>query len=189
MWNADTARERAQPVDAKQPVDERRMAAWIGKSLLVQGKVISTEDLTIDGRVEGTIELGNHSLTIGVGAAIQADLVAQTIIISGAVTGNVKASVKVDLRATGSVDEASPHPRPWRGRREGRGSREGARREGYARELSRVRAEPVLRFASPPSRKRPRPQRPVASVNQAAARRRGRHGAAADRMIWMRLTR
>ena len=103
MWNADTARERAQP-DARQPVDERRMAAWIGKSLLVQGKVISTEDLTIDGRVEGTIELGNHSLTIGVGAAIQADLVAQTIIISGAVTGNVKASVKVDLRSTGSVD-------------------------------------------------------------------------------------
>jgi cytoskeletal protein CcmA (bactofilin family) len=103
MWNADTSRERAQP-DVKQPVDERRMAAWIGKSLLVQGKVISTEDLTIDGRVEGTIELGNHSLTIGVGAAIQADLVAQTIIISGAVTGNVKASVKVDLRATGSVD-------------------------------------------------------------------------------------
>ena len=103
MWNAETSRERAQP-DVKQPVDERRMAAWIGKSLLVQGKVISTEDLTIDGRVEGTIELGNHSLTIGVGAAIQADLVAQTIIISGAVTGNVKASVKVDLRATGSVD-------------------------------------------------------------------------------------
>ena len=103
MWNADTSRERAQP-DARQPVDERRMAAWIGKSLLVQGKVISTEDLTIDGRVEGTIELGNHSLTIGVGAAIQADLVAQTIIISGAVTGNVKASVKVDLRSTGSVD-------------------------------------------------------------------------------------
>jgi cytoskeletal protein CcmA (bactofilin family) len=105
MWNADTSRERAaaQP-DAKQPVDERRMAAWIGKSLLVQGKVISTEDLTIDGRVEGTIELGNHSLTIGVGAAIQADLVAQTIIISGAVKGNIKASVKVDLRSTGSVD-------------------------------------------------------------------------------------
>jgi cytoskeletal protein CcmA (bactofilin family) len=105
MWNADTSRERAaaQP-DAKPPVDERRMAAWIGKSLLVQGKVISTEDLTIDGRVEGTIELGNHSLTIGVGAAIQADLVAQTIIISGAVTGNIKASVKVDLRSTGSVD-------------------------------------------------------------------------------------
>src|SRR6185295_6341697 len=103
MLNPDNVREQVVP-DARQNSDERRMAAWIGKSLLVQGKVISTEDLTIDGRVEGTIELGNHSLTIGVGAAIQADLVAQTIIISGAVTGNVKASVKVDLRATGSVD-------------------------------------------------------------------------------------
>jgi cytoskeletal protein CcmA (bactofilin family) len=103
MLNAETSRERGLP-DARQSVDERRMTAWIGKSLLVQGKVISNEDLTIDGRVEGTIELGNHSLTIGVGAAIQADLVAQTIIISGAVSGNVLASVKVDLRATGSVD-------------------------------------------------------------------------------------
>jgi len=84
--------------------DERRMRAWIGKSLVVQGKVISTEDLTIDGRVEGTIELGDHSLTIGLGATIQADLVAQRIIISGAVTGNILASAIVDLRATGSVD-------------------------------------------------------------------------------------
>jgi cytoskeletal protein CcmA (bactofilin family) len=109
MLNADTASERAKP-DARQPADERRMAAWIGKSLFVQGKVISTEDLTIDGQVEGTIELGNHSLTIGTGAAIQADLVARTVVISGTVTGNVKASVKVDLRATGSVagDITSP---------------------------------------------------------------------------------
>jgi cytoskeletal protein CcmA (bactofilin family) len=85
-------------------LDERRMRAWIGKSLVVQGKVISTEDLTIDGRVEGTIELGDHSLTIGPGAAIQADLVAQKIIISGEVTGNILASAIVDLRATASVD-------------------------------------------------------------------------------------
>ena len=103
MWNADSSRERAQP-DAKQPAGERRLAAWIGKSLLVQGRVVSSEDLTIDGEVEGTIELGNHSLTIGVGANVRADLVAQTIIISGGVTGNVKASVRVDLRSTGSVD-------------------------------------------------------------------------------------
>ena len=83
---------------------ERRMAAWVGKALLIQGKIISTENLTIDGRVEGTIELGDHSLTIGAGASVEADLVAQTIVISGAVAGNVKASVKVDLRATASVN-------------------------------------------------------------------------------------
>ena len=90
--------------DAKAPMpEERRMAAWVGKALLIQGKVTSTENLTIDGRVEGTIELGDHSLTIGAGASVAADLAAQTIIISGEVTGNVNASVKVDLHATASV--------------------------------------------------------------------------------------
>jgi cytoskeletal protein CcmA (bactofilin family) len=83
--------------------EERRMAAWVGKALLIQGKVTSSENLTIDGRVEGTIELGDHDLTIGTGASVQADLVARTIVVSGAVTGNVLASVKVDLRATASV--------------------------------------------------------------------------------------
>lgn len=86
------------------------MAAWVGKALLIQGKIISTENLRIDGRVEGTIELGDHSLTIGPGASVEADLVAQTIVVSGAVTGNVQATVKVDLQATGSVkgDIAAP---------------------------------------------------------------------------------
>ncbi|MCU1383644.1 MAG: hypothetical protein JWL71_2341 [Acidobacteria bacterium] len=79
------------------------MAAWVGKALLIQGKVTSTENLTIDGRVEGTIELGDHSLTIGPDASVEADLVAQTIVVSGAVVGNVLATVKVDLHATASV--------------------------------------------------------------------------------------
>lgn len=89
---------------------ERRTAAWVGKALLIQGKITSTENLTIDGRVEGTIELGDHSLTIGPGASVEADLVAQTIVVSGAVVGNVLATVKVDLQATASVkgDIVSP---------------------------------------------------------------------------------
>ena len=45
--------------------DERRRAAWIGGSILVKGDVVSSEDLVIDGKVEGTIELGDHNLTIG----------------------------------------------------------------------------------------------------------------------------
>src|SRR5216683_441112 len=106
MANVDTVRGQVLPDARQQPLSERRLAAWIGKELFVQGKIVSTENLTIDGTVEGTIELGDHSLTIGAGASIKADLVAQTIIISGAVTGNVK----VDLRATGSVngDISSP---------------------------------------------------------------------------------
>lgn len=104
MSNAERSREQVPPEATPQPPDERRMAAWVGKALLIQGKIISTENLTIDGSVEGTIELGDHSLTIGAGASIKADLVAQTIVISGAVAGNVRARVKVDLQATGSVN-------------------------------------------------------------------------------------
>ncbi len=69
----------------------------------MEGKVISTEDLTIDGDVEGSIELGDHSLTIGSNATVKADLVAKNVTISGAVTGNVRAREQVDLRPTGSV--------------------------------------------------------------------------------------
>jgi len=87
------------------------MSAWIGTALTVEGKVISTQDLTIDGTVEGTIELGNHGLMIGSSAKIKADLVAQTITISGAVTGNVTATSIVDLRATGSVEGDITTPR------------------------------------------------------------------------------
>jgi cytoskeletal protein CcmA (bactofilin family) len=101
----------ANEIGSKATVDERRISAWIGTALVVQGKVISSQDLTIDGKVEGTIELGDHGLTIGSGAEIKADLVAQTITISGAVTGNVTATSVVDLRATGSVDGDITTPR------------------------------------------------------------------------------
>jgi cytoskeletal protein CcmA (bactofilin family) len=83
--------------------DERRMAAWIGKSLRIEGKIVSVDNLTIDGQVDGTIEVGDNTLTIGAGAEVKADLAARTITISGAVTGSVVATEKVDLRSTGSV--------------------------------------------------------------------------------------
>jgi cytoskeletal protein CcmA (bactofilin family) len=90
---------------------ERRVVAWIGKAVRVEGKVISEEDLTIDGDVEGSIELGGHTLTIGEEARVRADLLAKTVTISGKVSGNVKAVEKVDLRATGSVDGNITAPR------------------------------------------------------------------------------
>jgi cytoskeletal protein CcmA (bactofilin family) len=114
MSNGESLRERGQhnpSPAAKTGFDERRVTAWIGTALVVQGKVISAQDLTIDGKVEGTIDLGDHGLTIGAGAEIKADLVAKTIMISGAVTGNVTATDRVDLRATGSVDGDIVAPR------------------------------------------------------------------------------
>jgi cytoskeletal protein CcmA (bactofilin family) len=86
------------------PQTERRVAAWVGKALRIEGRIISNEDLTIDGSVEGSIELGNHTLTIGEGATVKADLAARSITISGTVTGRVRATERVELLATAQVD-------------------------------------------------------------------------------------
>jgi len=90
-------------MNPQSPISERRSNAWIGKALHLEGRIISDEDLTIDGEIEGSIEVGGHNLTIGPGASVKADLAAKTITISGSVTGNLQASETVDLQATGSV--------------------------------------------------------------------------------------
>src|ERR1043166_9701189 len=71
------------PNDITAPSDERRVAAWIGKALRIEGRIVSQEHLTIDGQVDGTIEVGDHSLVIGAGAQGKADLTAETITCSG----------------------------------------------------------------------------------------------------------
>lgn len=91
--------------------EERRRAAWVGKALLVRGEIVSSADLVIDGRVEGTIELGDHSLTIGRGASVVADLAAKTVQISGTVKGNVSGGASVELLATGVVEGDITTPR------------------------------------------------------------------------------
>ncbi|MBI2188822.1 MAG: polymer-forming cytoskeletal protein [Acidobacteria bacterium] len=92
-------------------VEERRTTAWIGHGVVVEGRITSSLDLRIDGNVEGVIEVGNHVLTVGPRAAVKANLVARSILISGAVTGNVTATERVDLQATGSIEGDISAPR------------------------------------------------------------------------------
>ncbi len=85
-------------------MEERRRANWIGGSVIVTGDVVSTADLTIDGQVHGTIELGDHMLTIGDTASVVADLTAKSVIISGKVKGNVLGMTRVELKNTADVE-------------------------------------------------------------------------------------
>ena len=85
-------------------MEERRRASWISGSILVRGDVVSTEDLVIDGQVQGTIDMGGHVLTIGPSASVVADLDAKEVTISGKVVGSVMGSARVELKATASVD-------------------------------------------------------------------------------------
>jgi cytoskeletal protein CcmA (bactofilin family) len=90
--------------DPNPPLDERRVAAWIGRALRVEGRIVSEENLTIDGQIEGTIEVGNHTLTIGSGAAVKADLTAKSITVSGTVKGNLAATERIDLEPSAAVE-------------------------------------------------------------------------------------
>ncbi len=84
--------------------EERRRANWIGGSVTVKGDVVSSADLIIDGQVQGTIELGDHELTIGESASVIADLSAKAVVISGKVKGNVLGMLRVELKKTASVE-------------------------------------------------------------------------------------
>lgn len=78
--------------------------ARIGKSVVICGEVRGSEDLIVDGRVEGTVSLSESRLTIGPSANVAADLSAKDVLILGRVQGNVMASGRVELRAGCAVE-------------------------------------------------------------------------------------
>ncbi len=101
-------------VPASQPEVRRqneRDVVNIGKSVVIKGELNGSEDLTIEGHVEGKIELKDHVLTIGPNGKINAQVFAKAVIVLGEVNGNVTASEKVDIRDNGSVDGDIISPR------------------------------------------------------------------------------
>jgi cytoskeletal protein CcmA (bactofilin family) len=90
---------------------ESRDVVNIGKSVVIKGELNGSEDLTVEGYVDGTIELKEHVLTIGPHGRIKAEIFAKAVVVLGQVTGNVTASDKVDIRDNGSVDGNIVAPR------------------------------------------------------------------------------
>jgi cytoskeletal protein CcmA (bactofilin family) len=127
MWKRDEAVKPVSPPPAAQPPASAPVGAPaprsdvrthmekdivnIGKSVVIKGELNGSEDLTIEGHVEGTIQLKDHVLTIGPNGKIKAQVFAKSVIVLGEVTGNVTASEKVDIRDNGSVDGDIVSPR------------------------------------------------------------------------------
>ena len=114
MWDKRVASGRpneapGNPVYSSEPSKGGRIVN-IGPSIQIKGELQGNEDLTIDGRVEGKIELRDHNLTIGPNGKIKADLHANTIVIAGDVQGNAYAKERVEIAPTGRLngDIASP---------------------------------------------------------------------------------
>lgn len=118
----------------------------IGKSVIIKGELSGSEDLTIEGHVEGRIELKENILTIGPNGKIRAEVFAKSVIVLGEVTGNVTASEKVDIRDNGSVDGDITSPRV--------AIAEGAHFRGSV-DMQRAGAKPAAKAAAPAAQAAP----------------------------------
>lgn len=80
-----------------------RGGARVGAGLRVQGEISGSQDLQIDGTVDGHIHLGDRRLTIGATARVTADVQAREVIIFGNVKGNLRAKDRIEIKKDGSV--------------------------------------------------------------------------------------
>jgi cytoskeletal protein CcmA (bactofilin family) len=85
---------------ANEPLESHRSGgqAVLGKSVIVKGQIYSREDLTIDGEVEGTVELQEHRLTVGPNGRVTASIKAREMVVLGTIHGNVETTDKIDIR-------------------------------------------------------------------------------------------
>ena len=82
---------------------ERRQIAWIGQGVTVEGKIVSKQDIRIDGHVSGSIEVGDHELLLGSGSELKANVNARSVLIGGKVEGDITATERVQIQSTGTL--------------------------------------------------------------------------------------
>lgn len=86
------------------PPVSSRAAACISQGIRIKGEVTGSEDLFVDGQVDGKLSLTNGSLTIGPNGSVKADVTAREVIVRGKVEGKVSGRDKVSLWSTGQVN-------------------------------------------------------------------------------------
>jgi cytoskeletal protein CcmA (bactofilin family) len=103
MWRQK--KPDAKSTDAMSPLDATadRATGWLGSSLHVKGDITGTEDLLIDGWVEGLIKLDERKLTVGATAKVTADIIARDVVVYGYVKGNLLAKGRIEIKKDGSV--------------------------------------------------------------------------------------
>ena len=93
---------RSQPHPARS-FEQTNSPMRIGKTVFIKGELTSAEDMVIFGRVEGTITVADHTVTIGKGATIEAEVKAHCVVVEGQLTGNVEATEQLEISPDGVV--------------------------------------------------------------------------------------
>jgi len=106
---ASESQERTLPSPKRQPAAKE--PATIGPSISIRGDLTGEEDLVIDGRVDGTIDLQQNNLTVGEDGRVKANVRANTITVDGEVEGDLSGDEQVVIRRTGHVRGNMTAPR------------------------------------------------------------------------------
>lgn len=80
---------------------ERRQVAWIGQGVTIEGRIISRQDIRIDGHVRGEIEVGQNELVLGAGSEVKGAVNARSVLVGGTLEGDVKAMERLQVQSTG----------------------------------------------------------------------------------------
>lgn len=141
----------------------KKNMATIGQSIVFKGELTGDEDLEIEGQVEGNVRLANNTLTIGSSGRLTAQVVAKTIIVIGRVKGNLTATERIEIQATGVVEGDVKAPKL--------NVQEGAVLNGGIDMSASVSTTAQSNAAAPPAAPREETRKPAASFAPAPAAR------------------
>jgi cytoskeletal protein CcmA (bactofilin family) len=122
MWKRDTSHHPTSespsaPESPTLPANMRNESTLdktmvnIGRSVIIKGELSGSENLTVEGQVEGKIDLKDHILTIGPNGRVRAQIFAKSVVVHGQVVGNITATERVTVRESGSVEGDVQAPR------------------------------------------------------------------------------
>ena len=97
MWS------KQQALTETSAISPSHSSARLGSSLRIKGEVTGSEDLQIDGVVEGAISLDGHDLIVGSAAQLHSEIHAGEVVVCGKVVGNVQARGRVEITKDGSI--------------------------------------------------------------------------------------
>lgn len=81
-----------------------RTISYLGPGLRIKGEIAGNEDLKLDCNVEGLVSVGGFRLTVGNGAQVSGDIVAREALISGKVSGDIRAVDRIEIMKTASIE-------------------------------------------------------------------------------------
>jgi cytoskeletal protein CcmA (bactofilin family) len=85
-------------------------SAHIGPSIVIKGELTASEPVVIAGRIEGSIDVSGHEVTVAQGGEVHGDVTTDAIILAGTVRGDVVANRRVEVRSTADVEGSITAP-------------------------------------------------------------------------------